>query len=726
MDQDVSLTVDENGVALITFDMPGRTMNVLNEESITAYSAAVEKVLADAQIRGAVVTSAKPSFIAGADLDWILSLAQSERPKEERALAIYRLVMRLQTLFRKTETGGKPLVAAVNGTALGGGLELALACSRLFVADDPSIQLGLPEAKVGLLPGGGGTQRFSRILGPLEALPLLSEGRTMPPAEALRLGLVDEVVPAAELVARARAFVLAASPADIVKPWDKKGYHPPGADPRTGDGSMRFSASNAIQRKRTYGNYPALDAIQKAVYDGLNVPLDAALRIEARQFALVMVSDAARNMVRTQFVNLQKANKLPARPKSVPPGKVRRLGVLGAGMMGAAIAHVAARAGIVVAVIDTDMAKAARAPDHARRQSEGDLAKRRMSEAQRDEILARVVPTTDFAALADADLVVEAVFENGDLKREVIRKAEAVMRKDAILATNTSTIPITSLAQASERPDRFVGIHFFSPVERMPLVEVIRGRQTGDEAIARALDFAKQLRKTPILVNDSRGFYTSRVFATYTSEGCRMLCEGIAPALIENAGRMAGMPVPPLALCDEIALNLITRVDAETAKDVGTSYPSSPAQALVARMVEREGRPGRKAGKGFYDYPSDGPKRLWPGLKTLAPPRPEQPDAQDLRARLLTIQALEAARCLNEGVVATPADADVAAVLGWGFAPWTGGPISYIDTIGVGAFVATCETLAAALGDRFDPGDGLRRMAAERATFYDTAPARAA
>jgi 3-hydroxyacyl-CoA dehydrogenase/enoyl-CoA hydratase/3-hydroxybutyryl-CoA epimerase len=623
-------------------------------------------VLSDHAIKGAVVTSGKPSFVAGADLDWILALAQADLPAQQRVLNVYNTALKLQLLLRRTENSGKPFVAAINGLALGGGFELCLACTRRVLADDPKIQIGLPEAKVGLLPGGGGTQRFARILGPLQALPYLLEGRSISPSDAMKLKLVDELAPVGEIVARAKAWILSSTPEDWIKPWDKKGYKAPGDDPRTLEGSLAFAAANALQRKKTYGNYPALDAIQKAVYDGINVPLDTALRIETRQFANVMVSDVAKNMVRTQFVNLQRANKLESRPKGIPNKKVNRLGVLGAGMMGAAIAHVAAKAGIDVVVVDRDQASADKVLQHIQAVNASDLAKGRISQAAIEKLLAHVTPTSDYSALAGSDLVIEAVFEDSAVKAEVTRRAEAFLDLDAVFASNTSSIPITSLAQSSDRPDRFIGLHFFSPVERMPLVEIIMGKSTGQEALARAMDFVKQIRKTPMVVNDSRFFYTSRVFATYTTEGCLLLTEGVSPALIENAGRMVGMPVSPLALCDEISLDLIYNINKQDAKDLDRPYPGSPAETLIQRMVERENRLGKKVRAGFYDYPSDGPKRLWSGLGDIAPSSDPQPNVDEVKQRLLVIQALEAIRCLEEGVVTTPDDADVGAYLGWG------------------------------------------------------------
>jgi 3-hydroxyacyl-CoA dehydrogenase/enoyl-CoA hydratase/3-hydroxybutyryl-CoA epimerase len=556
------------------------------------------------------------------------------------------------------------------------------------------------------------------MLGALEALPLLLEGTSLSPAQALARGLVDEVVPAAELVARAKDWIGSASADAIVKPWDKPGFIVPGADPRTLAGVQAFSAANALQRAKTYGNYPALDAIQSVVYRGMLVPIDTALRIEAKSFVKLLLDPRARNMVRTQFINLQQANKLARRPTAVARKRFSRIGVLGAGLMGSGIAHVAARAGIDVILLDVNEEAAARGLDHIRRQQQTAVERGRIGETEARAIIARVQPTADYARLADADLVIEAVFENREVKAEVTRRAEAVLGGDAVFASNTSTLPITGLAQASKRPERFIGLHFFSPVERMPLVEVIRGKRTSEEALAWSMDFVRQIGKTPIVVNDSRGFYTSRVFGTYTREAVLMLAEGVKPALIENGGKAAGMPMAPLALCDEVAISLIHHITVQTAKDLGDKYQATAADRLIAEMVERQNRPGRRGGKGFYDYPPDGPKRLWPGLSRLAPVAETQPSLDEVKTRFLGIQALEAARCLEENVVTEPADADVGALLGWGFAPWTGGPLSYIDMLGTGPFVELCDGLAQQHGARFLPNLMLRDLARRGGAIY--------
>src|SRR6516225_3769234 len=716
----LTLARGEDGIAVITWDMPGRSMNVMNDVSMAEFAAAVDQTLSDPETKGVVITSGKPAFIAGADLDWLEAMlaGTAGESKEARVRGLFETFMGVNRLFRRIETAKKPFVAAINGTALGGGFEVCLACHRRIATDDPRALLGLPETKVGLFPGFGGTQRYLRMLGALDALPVLLEGTSLSPAQALARGLVDEVAPAAELVARAKDWIRSASPEALVKPWDKPGFIVPGADPRTLAGVQAFSAANAMQRAKTYGNYPALDAIQSVVYRGMLVPIDTALRIEGKAFAKLALDPRARNMVRTQFINLQRANRLARRPAAVARKRFSRIGVVGAGLMGSGIAHVAARAGIDVVLLDVNDEAAGRGLEHIRRQQQIAVERGRTAEADARAVVARVQPTADYTRLTAAELVIEAVFENREVKAEVTRRAEAVLGGEAVFASNTSTLPITGLAQASARSDRFIGLHFFSPVERMPLVEIIRGERTGEEALAWSMDFVRQIGKTPIVVNNSRGFYTSRVFGTYTREAMLMLAEGVQPALIENGGKAAGMPMAPLALSDEVAISLIHHITVQTAKDLGDQYRATAADRLIAEMVERHNRPGRRAGKGFYDYPADRPKRLWPRLSSLAPEAGTQPSVEDVKTRYLAIQALEAARCLEENVVTDPADADVGALLGWGFAPWTGGPLSYIDMLGTGPFVELCDRLAQRHGERFLPNAMVRNLARRGATIY--------
>jgi 3-hydroxyacyl-CoA dehydrogenase / enoyl-CoA hydratase / 3-hydroxybutyryl-CoA epimerase len=719
---------DADGIVTLTWDMPGRSMNVLSEASIAEYTAAADAAIADPTVKGVVVTSAKPAFIAGADLDMLgkqtSAPSKAAASPEARAKAVYDNLMQLNLALRRIEKGGKPFVAAINGLALGGGLEVCLACHHRVVADDPKIQLGLVEAKVGLMPGAGGTQRLPRLMGAMAALPMMLEGRTINPAAALKGGLVHKVVPAANLMQEAKALIK--SGANAVQPWDEKGFKIPGGDPYSPAGSQVFVAGNAMLHAKTMGNYPAPEAIMSAVYEGLLVPIDAALRIEARYMTKVMMHPASRNMIRSLFINMQKANKLERRPKGVPPTKLDKIGILGAGMMGAGIAYVSALADLDVVLIDRSAAEAEKGKSYSAKLLAKQVERGRMKQDAADAILARITPATAYDGLEDADLVIEAVFEDRGIKADVTKQAAAVLPPHATFASNTSTLPITGLAEAWRDAATFVGVHFFSPVDKMQLVEIIRGKKTSDATLAVAMDYVKRIRKTPIVVNDSRGFYTSRVFATYTGEGMRMLAEGINPALIENAGKMTGMPMPPLALSDEVALDLIYKIGKQTAKDLGAAYQRSKMDDLIEKMVVELGRVGKKGGKGFYDYPVDAKKHLWPGLSELAPRAAAQPSVDELKKRFLYIQALETARCYEEKVITEPADGDVGAILGWGFAPWSGGPLSLIDTVGAAEFVRECDRLAQAYGPRFAPSPLLRRMAEKGETFYPSSAAAAA
>jgi 3-hydroxyacyl-CoA dehydrogenase/enoyl-CoA hydratase/3-hydroxybutyryl-CoA epimerase len=726
--------LDADGILTVTWDMPGRSMNVVDAAVMDELDALIEEIKTNAAIRGVVITSGKQAFSGGADLAMLQALLQSFPALENdlgREAALQRLfdeASRLGRVFRRLEQVGKPVVAAINGTCLGGAFELALACHARIVADDDRIKLGLPEVRVGLMPGAGGTQRVGRLANPQEALQMLLKGEQLSPAKAKALRLVDKVVPAADLMAAARAW-LADTPRKI-QPWDEDDFRLPGGKVYSPAGFNLFPAASALYRKETYDNYPAIRATLKAFVEGLQVPFDVGLRIEARYFAHVMQTKEAAAMIRSLFISTQELNKGAHRPAGVPTSAIARIGIVGAGFMGAGIAQVGARAGIDVVLLDRDEAAAATGRATVEAAYAKQVARGRMKPADAEAALARIRATPDFAALADVDLVIEAVFEDRPVKEDVIRRAEAVLRKDAIFGSNTSTLPISSLAKASTRPKSFIGIHFFSPVDRMMLVEVIVGKKTGDAALARALDFVRRIRKTPIVVNDSRGFYTSRVVETYIGEGHRMLIEGVPPAMIENAGRMAGMPVGPLSLNDEVALDLSLKIMNATRADLGVDAVPEAEYRLIDEMVTRRGRLGRKNGKGFYDYPEsqrDG-KRLWPGLAGLCPPIAD-PDAisiSGLKQRLLAIQALEAARCFAEGVVTDPREADVGSILGFGFAPFTGGTLSYIDFMGAAAFVKLCDRLARQHGVRFRPNRLLREMARSGETFYGRVPPGAA
>jgi 3-hydroxyacyl-CoA dehydrogenase / enoyl-CoA hydratase / 3-hydroxybutyryl-CoA epimerase len=693
MSEAVRYESDGDGIATITWDAPGRPVNVLNAASIGAFAAAVRRALDDDAVRGAIVASAKSGFIVGADLENIF---------DDTADAAD--VHAFHTLLRTMETGGKPFVAAIEGSVLGGGLEIALACHRRIAADDSRARLGFPEVTLGLLPGGGGTQRLPRLIGIVRALPLLLEGRRIGVAEAHELGILDALVPAGGALAAAREWLLAMPAA--TQPWDAKGYRVPGGEVQSPKVADFIGAASATVRKKTYGNYPAPRAILSCVYEGLQLTIDAGLRVEQRYFIELLRGPEAKAMVRTMFFSLGAANKLAARPAEIPPSSLRTVGVLGAGMMGAGIAHVTARAGAQVVLIDRD----------------AELAQRGRAHTTDDAVRERIVATASYDGLTEADLVIEAVFEDRAVKADVTRRADEVLPTRAIFASNTSTLPISSLAAASRDPQRFIGIHFFSPVEKMPLVEIIRGAQTGDAALATALDYVRMIGKTPIVVNDSRGFFTSRVFATYVNEGLALLRDGVKPALIENAGRMAGMAVGPLAVADEVSLSLSHHVRLQTQADVGDAYVPGPADEVVARFVTELDRPGRRAGKGLYDYPEGGRKTLWPGLAEHFPLAARQPDVAEVKQRLLYVQSLEAARAFEDGVIASAADGDVASILGWGFPAFTGGVFSLIER-DPAAFVAACERLAAAHGDRFRPPAIVYELARTGRRFADVGPA---
>jgi 3-hydroxyacyl-CoA dehydrogenase / enoyl-CoA hydratase / 3-hydroxybutyryl-CoA epimerase len=722
----VNFTVetDGDGLALVTWNEPERTMNVIDAPVMAELSALVEDLTADEAVKGVVITSGKDTFCAGADLTMLETLSRTftelvAAQGEEAATArFFEESRKLSLLYRRIETCGKPWVAAINGTALGGGFELALACHRRIAADNPRTRLGQPEVKVGLLPGAGGTQRVARMLPPSDALQFLLKGEQVQLSRAKAMKLVDAVVPKGDLIRTAKEWIKYGGNAKA--PWDADGFKLPGGPVYSKAGMMVFPAANAIYRRETYDNYPAARAILQVVYEGLQLPMDQALRVESRWFAKILRSREAAAMIRTLFVSMGELNKGARRPANIPVRPLKKIGVLGAGFMGGAIAYVSALAGLEVVLLDRDPETAAKGKAHSQKLVTDRINRDRATTADREALLGRIHPTADFVELKDCDLVVEAVFEDRKVKEEVISRTQNVIGEEAIFGSNTSTLPITSLAAAFKDHSRFIGIHFFSPVERMMLVEIIMGKETGDAALATALDFVRLIRKTPIVVNDSRGFYASRVVGTFIREGHLMLTEGVPPAMIENVGRMAGMPVGPLALTDEVAVDLAWKILKATEADLGPAMVDSKQKALLEDMVEKRARHGRKNGKGFYDYPQNGPKRLWPGLRDLQPKwlDPDTIDIDVLKRRLLAIQALESARCIEEGVVTDLREADVGSILGFGFAPFTGGTISYIDGMGVKTFVELCDNLAKRHGERFKPSKLLLDMAKKGETFY--------
>ena len=723
MTKNFSLDTDADGIATITWDAPGRSMNVIDLATIQELSELVEQTTADDKVKGVVITSGKDTFCAGADLTLLNTMQATftemvkTQGEEAAAKTLFEESRKLSLLYRRIETCGKPWVAAINGTALGGGFELCLACHHRIAADNDKTRVGLPEIKIGLFPGAGGTTRISRMMLPADALQFLAKGDQLKVARAKGMKLIDNVVPAADLLKAAKDWIKAGGKA--VAPWDEKGFKNPGGAVWSKAGMMVFSPASALYRKQTYDNYPAARAIMQVVFDGLQLPFDLALTVESRYFAHILRSKEAAAMIRTLFVSMGELNKGARRPANIPPTKLTRIGVLGAGFMGAGIAYVSAQAGLEVVLIDRDQDSADRGKALSHKLMTEQISKGRANTAARDALLARITATPDYNALKGCDLVIEAVFEDRKVKAEAIAKAQAVV-PDAVFGSNTSTLPITSLAENAKDPAKFIGVHFFSPVERMMLVEVIMGKQTGDEALAVALDFVRAIRKTPIVVNDSRGFYTSRVVGTYIREGHLMLMEGVPAAMIENVGRIAGMPVGPLSLNDEVAVDLAWKILKATEADLGKDAVDARQKALLEAMVEKHGRLGRKNGKGFYDYPEKGQKSLWPGLADLQQTTldPDTIDVDELKKRLLVIQALETARCFEEGVLTDVREADVGSILGFGFAPFTGGTLSYIDFMGMKTFVSLCEALEKKHGPRFAPNALLRDLAAKGETFY--------
>jgi len=726
------LDVDADGIALITWDMAERSMNVINTGVIEELGTLVDKVAADAAIKGAIVTSGKDAFCGGADLTMLEGMgavfANLVRTKGEEAAAafVFEESRKLSQLYRRLETSGKPWVCALNGTAMGGGFELALACHYRVATDNPKTRLGLPEIKIGLFPGAGGTQRVARMLAPADALQFLLKGDQLKVDRAKAMKLIDAVVPQADLIKAAKDWIKAGGKAKA--PWDTEGFRLPGGPVYSKAGMMTFPAANAIYRRETYDNYPAARAILQVVYEGLQLPMDTALRVESRWFAKILRSPEAAAMIRSLFVSMQDLNKGARRPPNEPPTSLKKIGVVGAGFMGAGIAQVTAAVGLQVVLIDRDQETADKGKAALHKALSDRVMKGRMKGAERDELLARISPSADYGALKDCDLVIEAVFEDRKVKSDVIAKIQAVIGDAAVFASNTSTLPITSLASEYKEPARFIGIHFFSPVDRMMLVEIILGKQTGNKALAAALDYVRAIRKTPIVVNDSRGFYTSRVVGTYIREGHLMLTEGVPAAMIENVGRMAGMPVGPLSLNDEVAVDLAWKILKATEADLGAKAIDQRQKKLLQEMVEKRGRFGRKNGKGFYDYPANGPKRLWPDLIELQPKKLLNPDAVDigeLKVRLLGIQALETARCFEEKVLTDVREADVGSILGFGFAPFSGGTLSWIDMMGTKRFVELCRKLEKKYGARFAPNKLLIDLAAKGEGFYQRfAPAK--
>ena len=720
---DFSMTVEADGVAIVTWDVPGRSMNVMSFDGLRELETLIDRALADGTVKGIVIASGKKdSFAGGMDLEVLGRLRRDSG--DNPAKRLFDGIMQTHRLFRKielagmdpkTKRGGKPIAAALPGTAMGIGLELPLATHRIFVADLPKAKIGLPEIRVGLFPGAGGTTRLTRKLGILNAAPFLLQGKALDPAKAKAAGLVDEV--ASDPVAAAREWVLDADNSDLVKPWDAKGYKMPGGPPYHPQGYMTFVGAPAMTLGRTKGAYPAAKALLSAVYEGALVDFDTALRIEARWFTSVMMHPSSEAMIRSLFLNKNALEKGAARPKGIADQRVRKVGVLGAGMMGAGIALVSAQAGLDVVLLDLDQEKSDRGKSHTANWLDKGVRRGKTTAEKQQATLVRITATPDLGHLANCDLIVEAVFEDPEVKAGMTRKAEKVIGSDCIFATNTSTLPISELARAASRPEKFIGIHFFSPVEKMQLVEIIKGRKTGDRAVAKALDYVAQIRKTPIVVNDSRFFYANRCIIPYLSEAHRMVIEGVTPVLIDHAAEQLGFPVGPIHLNDETSLDLAAKIARATKAALGDAYDDVTDELVF--FMEGLGRLGRKAKAGFFEYDDNGKRTgYWHGLHDRFPKAASQPSLTEVQERLMFVQALEAIHALEENVLMDIREGDVGAILGWGFAPWSGGPFSWLDILGASNAVAKCEKLETRYGKRFACPELLRQLASEGQSFY--------
>ncbi len=707
----------DNGIITVTIDQTERKMNVIGEGFNDAFATITDTFINDQDAKGLILTSGKSTFVVGADIDQLTTIETAEQA--------FDLVEDLKTSLRRLETSGKPVVAAITGTALGGGLELALACHYRIAIDSPktssTTKLGLPEVKLGLLPGGGGTQRLPRLIGIQKALELMTQGKELRPQQALEIGFIDDVAhDDDELISKAKAWINDNPKAQ--QPWDKKGFKIPGGDSNHPKMVQVFSMAPAMANQKSHGNYPAITHILSSVFEGCLTDIDNGLKIESRFFVACVLSDVSKNMINSLWTQLNSIKKGQSRPQGFERSKVSKVGILGAGMMGAGIAYVSAKAGMEVVLLDTAIEGAEKGKSYSTKLLDKAISRGRSTKDKKQALLDLIKTTTSYDDLEGCDLIIEAVFEDIDIKAQCTRQSEAVIPETAFYASNTSTLPITELAKASKRPNQFIGLHFFSPVDKMPLVEIIVGEKTDDATLATGFDYVGQIGKTPIVVNDSRGFYTSRVFGTYVSEGIAMLAEGVHPRSIEVAGMKSGMPMPPLALQDEVSLSLSLHVMEQTKKAMeaeGKTFTPHPAMSVVEKMVKEFGREGKKVSKGFYDYPENGEKHLWSDLTELYQTTDEQPSQQDLVDRLLYVQANETAKCYEENVVRTVADANIGSIFGWGFAPNQGGTLQFINSVGVDKFVARSRELAQKYGARFEPAQILVAMAAKGEVFSD-------
>jgi len=715
----------DGNIAIITWDCADKSMNVMSELGFAELDAHIDTVLEDDTIKGAIITSGKDSFAAGMDLTVLAEWKKrgGDNPAQQLMDGImhgHHIMRKIERagMDEKTNKGGKPIVAAMTGTGLGIGLEIPLACHRIFVADNPKTKIGLPEIMVGIFPGGGGTTRLVRKLGVMNASSYLLEGKTVGPSKAKAAGLIDEVVPAAALISSAKAWINSATEEDLVKPWDAKGYKMPGGTPYHPAGFLTYVGATAMVHGKTQGAFPAAKAMLAAVYEGALVPFDQAIRIEARWFTNILLNPSSAAMINSLFINKGALEKGAARPKDMADQSVKKVGVLGAGMMGAGIALVSAMAGIEVVLIDRDQEAADKGKAYSEAHADKGIARKKSTAEKKEKLLSLITATTDLNSLMGCDLIIEAVFEDVAIKAAMTKKVEAIVGKDCIFATNTSTLPIGELAKASVRPDQFIGIHFFSPVDKMLLVEIIKGAETGNRAVAKSLDFVRQIRKTPIVVNDARFFYANRCIIPYGSEANRMVAEGIEPAMIENAAKQLGFPLGPLQLGDETSIDLAEKIMTATKAAMGNAYPASNGDDVVQTLFDLK-RLGRKTKAGFYEYDKKGKRTgLWKGLSDHFELMQYQPDLEEVQHRLILAQVLEAVRSLEEGVLEDIREGDVGAILGWGFMPWSGGPFAWLDIIGTAKAVEICATLQAKHGDRFAAPALLAEMGKKGESFY--------
>ena len=697
---------NEDNIVILTFDSPNQSANTMNADFRTALDEVVAQLQADEDIAGIIFRSAKKTFFAGGDLDELIQATP------EHATEFFNMIEEMKAKLRYIETRGIPVVAALNGTALGGGWEIALCAHHRIALNDPKSKFGLPEVTLGLLPGGGGIVRSVRLLGLQNALPLLMEGKQFGVDKARSLGLIHEIADSTdELLEKAIAWIKANLKSQ--QPFDVKGYKIPGGSPSTPAVAQMLAIAPAMLRDKTKGCYPAPEAIMSAAVEGAQVDVDTALTIESRYFTYLATSQISKNMIGTFWHGLNAIKSGASRPQGLERWKATKVGILGAGMMGAGIAYATASKGIPVVLKDISIEAAEKGKAYSQKLLDKKFAQGRLSAEKRDQVLSLIQTTASNADLAGCDLIIEAVFENPTLKAQVTQEAEQYLASNGVMASNTSTLPITELAQASKNDQNFIGLHFFSPVDKMQLVEIIKGKNTSPETLAKAFDFVQQIGKLPIVVNDSRGFFTSRVFGTFVQEGLRLLAEGVHPARIEMAALKAGMPMGPLAIQDEVSLTLSEHVANERYKALeaqGQTITKSPADEVIHSMIHEFNRKGKAAGQGFYDYPADAKKQLWSGLSYWK--KDNDISEQEMIDRFLFVQALDTVRCLEEGVLESVVDANVGSIFGIGFAAWTGGAVQFLNQYGLAKAVTRAKVLENKYGERFKAPQLLKDRAA--------------